>query len=247
MGPVSWGLWVGHSWQSLFVIKGTCCPMGRPFNKSLGEQEVHLPTERLRWFWLGVSQLHVCLEFYQAHNFFSAKGPLSCSQSLPIHPWINLLADFWSSHLRNEFTWCYANPSISYSYISMNDYRSWARLIEFFPSSGNKAATLGFFISLCFLVSRESAASWSDMLPSDCRYLLSHVSILLYFIVIVLMRTMASCSPMKCFPNEQQTPWVSDQRKAKLRLNSGRDHGRRKEDGVRSQGNSRKGGVDRQW
>lgn len=114
---------------------------------------------------------------------------LSCSKSLPINPWINLLADFWNSHLRNEFTWCYANPSISYSYISMNDYRSWARLIEFFPSSRNKAATLGFFTSLCFLVSRESAVSWSDMLPSDCRYLLSHVFILLYFIVTVLMRT----------------------------------------------------------
>lgn len=152
MGPVSWGLWVGHSWQSLFIIKGICCPMGRPFNKSLGEQEVHLPTERLRWFWLGVSQLHVCLEIYQAHNFFSAKGPLSCSQSLPIHPWINLLADFWSSHLRNEFTWCYANPSISYSYISMNDYRSWARLIEFFPSSGTRQphwVSLFHFASWC--------------------------------------------------------------------------------------------------
>lgn len=96
-------------------------------------------------------------------------------------------------------------------------------------------------------MSRESAASWSNMLPSDCRYPLNHVSILLYFIFTVLMRTMASCSHMECFPNEQQTPWVSDQRRAKLHLNSGRDHGRRKEDGVRSQGDSRKGGAGRQW
>lgn len=173
-------------------------------------------------------------------------SPLFYSQNSPIYPRIDFLADFWSSHLRNEFTWCYANPTISYSYISMNDCRSWSRLIEFPPRQWNRQLHWVSYFTLPSSVWRKSALSWSDMPPSDGLYLLSHFSSPIYFTFIDLMRTIASCSHMKCFPNEHPDTLGSDHRTAKLCLNSGREKGSRKEDGVRSQDDSRKWGVDRQ-
>lgn len=130
----------------------------------------------------------------------------------------------------------------------MNDYRSWARLIEL-SSAGNKAATLGFlplfhFASWC-LEKVQPAGQTCYPVTAVTLWIMS-----LSFFTSSLLFWWGQWLPAaiwNVFPNEQQTPWVSDQRRAKLHLNSGRDHGRRKEDGVRSQGDSRKGGADRQW
>lgn len=100
----------------------------------------------------------MCLNYTFTFSFIRFLiSPLFCSQNSPIYPRIDFLADFWSFHLRNEFTWCYANPTISYSYISMNDCRSWSRLS--FPLVSETGSYTGFLISLCLLVSGERVHS----------------------------------------------------------------------------------------
>lgn len=149
------------------ICKVTCSSKGRPFIGSLGKKEVCLekvclPKERLPGHWLHVSVAHLPSFFFLDSQLLLCEGTIVlCSK--PKHTLRNnLLAGFWNSHLRSTVIWCYANPIIRYSYICMNDYRAWSRLIEF-SLVREKGSYTACFILLCFLSSiwRKSELRWS--------------------------------------------------------------------------------------